>query len=73
MVGFAFLPLAVALGMLALVWWQRAMAAERRASEWERVAREQGIALDKGADALKNQGAALDRLMRATDGLVHGR
>jgi hypothetical protein len=71
MTGFEFLPLTIVAGCFAVTAHIRARSAERRAAGWEGVARNQGEALETLRAALKTQGDALNRLMRATDGLVH--
>ncbi|HXJ61935.1 MAG TPA: hypothetical protein VNU68_35295 [Verrucomicrobiae bacterium] len=62
---FAFLPFCVALSCVLFVQWERADGAEYRAREWERVAKQQGGALDELMKADEKLKAATNRLQIA--------
>jgi hypothetical protein len=67
MTGFEFLPLTFVAACFGLTAHVRARSAERRATGWENVARNQADVIENLHDALKTQGDALNRLMRATE------
>lgn len=70
MTVLTFLPLAIVLGVIALLENKRRRSAERHAREWEKIARKTGDALKECTETLKDSTDQTGRLLRVVASLT---